>query len=460
MGGNYSLLVVEADGNLITAANRNAEHQNHINYATPAGLDDYSSSVAQMKQNTDPGEAETESLAKSIGGELERLRFAVKEVKGTTEWYPTPANSMAAIDSSITSINGTLSTKLSNTGLLIPGTIYNLGMTYAAGVFKITAADGTDLSASNYGCICVPGTTAGITKLLKVTVSQSFNDDAHASSDMASVLWRDSARASNSNAFPFYIFAVNRNNSDIDGADGNSCFAISISPVHILSKTSSIVNYIGDNDAVPTNPSYRNIMLMGSYTQANYLSLPLTIVGCFRMLWTQSTADWTVQTLSSDYGDGMGLANLQKMSRVSFSYAGGETDANKYCEGATTGAVYATNDYYFQVDPFSGLVTMLINLRNDGGTDGNGGASLNLGCPYTVGDMYQYCSVGYLYVRTAASVYEICYPRSGGGGRGAIQLYKQAAGGAGDVALLDSDQAYTSRFIRGAITMRCFDRIA
>lgn len=71
----------------MTAAIYNADHVNHITYNTPAGLDDYSATVSEMQVQTDPGEIGSESQATSTAGELERLRFALAEMKGTSYWY-------------------------------------------------------------------------------------------------------------------------------------------------------------------------------------------------------------------------------------------------------------------------------------------------------------------------------------------------------------------------------------
>jgi hypothetical protein len=40
-----------------------------------------------MQTTTDPGEVATESQATTLAGELERLRFAVKEIKRQDQWY-------------------------------------------------------------------------------------------------------------------------------------------------------------------------------------------------------------------------------------------------------------------------------------------------------------------------------------------------------------------------------------
>lgn len=78
-----------ADGLILTAAIYNADHQNHIDNGVPAQFDDYSTNAAQMRTQTDPGESGSESLPTTLGGELERLRFAIAEIKGTTYWYET-----------------------------------------------------------------------------------------------------------------------------------------------------------------------------------------------------------------------------------------------------------------------------------------------------------------------------------------------------------------------------------
>lgn len=86
MPGNYTH-TTRATGLTLTAAIYNADHNNHITYNTPAGLDDYSSTVSEMQVQTDPGEVGSESQATSTAGELERLRYALAEMKGTSYWY-------------------------------------------------------------------------------------------------------------------------------------------------------------------------------------------------------------------------------------------------------------------------------------------------------------------------------------------------------------------------------------
>lgn len=87
--GNYNRINVESPGNILTASNYNAEHNNHIDNHNFPGLDDYSTNAAQMRATTDPGTTGSESLATSGAGELERLRYAIQQIKGNlaSNWY-------------------------------------------------------------------------------------------------------------------------------------------------------------------------------------------------------------------------------------------------------------------------------------------------------------------------------------------------------------------------------------
>ena len=94
MPGNYTI-TSRSTGTVLTATIYNADHQNHVDNQTPQGTDDYSANASQMQSTADPGEVGSESLATSTAGELERLRFAIQEIKtflGATaaQWYATP----------------------------------------------------------------------------------------------------------------------------------------------------------------------------------------------------------------------------------------------------------------------------------------------------------------------------------------------------------------------------------
>lgn len=84
-----------ATGTILTAAIYNADHENHITYGDAQYLGGWSANATQMQTVSDPGESGTESLSTSISDELERLRFAILEIKQDLDsslsyWYQTP----------------------------------------------------------------------------------------------------------------------------------------------------------------------------------------------------------------------------------------------------------------------------------------------------------------------------------------------------------------------------------
>lgn len=94
MPGTYTI-TVRADGLILTGAIYNADHQNHVNNAVPAGIDDYSEDVTQMRVQADPGASGSESLATSIAEEITRLRYVLARLAGKTYWYDAPGLSAA-----------------------------------------------------------------------------------------------------------------------------------------------------------------------------------------------------------------------------------------------------------------------------------------------------------------------------------------------------------------------------
>jgi hypothetical protein len=91
------LKVVATEGSL-TAAEYNAEFQNvYQNVGRCQNIDDYSATVTEMQTMVDPGEVGSESQPTTIAGEIERLRYAIRDTKqkidpSITHWYETPAS--------------------------------------------------------------------------------------------------------------------------------------------------------------------------------------------------------------------------------------------------------------------------------------------------------------------------------------------------------------------------------
>jgi hypothetical protein len=82
MPGTYTI-VTRAAGTIVTASIYNSDHQTHINGRNAdAGMASHSDNVPQMQRITDPYPSSVESLAPSLGGEIERLRFDIADLKG------------------------------------------------------------------------------------------------------------------------------------------------------------------------------------------------------------------------------------------------------------------------------------------------------------------------------------------------------------------------------------------
>lgn len=94
MPGNYSKVATVVTGQTITAAERNTEHDNHITYQTPAGTDDYSTTVTEMRTVSDPYPAGTPSQPTSLAGEIERIRYLIAQITGNTYWYEDPESAL------------------------------------------------------------------------------------------------------------------------------------------------------------------------------------------------------------------------------------------------------------------------------------------------------------------------------------------------------------------------------
>ena len=95
----YNKVKTVVTGELITASDRNSEHDNHINNNIPENTDDYSTNTTEMQINTDPYPAGSPSLATSLSEEIERLRYLIKQITGETQWYIDPDTDMVALKS-------------------------------------------------------------------------------------------------------------------------------------------------------------------------------------------------------------------------------------------------------------------------------------------------------------------------------------------------------------------------
>src|SRR5882724_139299 len=91
--GLYTLRKTYVDGDTLSASDYVADHQQHIDNQNPQETGALSDNVTQYQATTDTGDAGSESLASALDGELERLRFVVKDIKAkisgsvVAQWY-------------------------------------------------------------------------------------------------------------------------------------------------------------------------------------------------------------------------------------------------------------------------------------------------------------------------------------------------------------------------------------
>lgn len=91
----FSRLHTWVSNEVLTAAALNAEFDNIISNMDPDGIEGSSANVSAMQATTDPGGVGTESLASTLTGELQRLRFKIKQIIGQAQWYSTPVGSLS-----------------------------------------------------------------------------------------------------------------------------------------------------------------------------------------------------------------------------------------------------------------------------------------------------------------------------------------------------------------------------
>lgn len=101
MGGLFSRLTVWGPTQVLTATALNNEFNNIITNFIPQEMQGYSANVAQMQVQTNPGTIGSESLAASLSGEIERLRYVIAQITGNSYWYVPPSVSLAALNSAL-----------------------------------------------------------------------------------------------------------------------------------------------------------------------------------------------------------------------------------------------------------------------------------------------------------------------------------------------------------------------
>lgn len=93
-------------GEILTASDLNNAFTTSNSANIPEDIDDYSVNATEMRVTTDPYPAGVESLATSLSGELERIRYLIAQITGETQWYIDPDGTLVQVFTSAATFAG------------------------------------------------------------------------------------------------------------------------------------------------------------------------------------------------------------------------------------------------------------------------------------------------------------------------------------------------------------------
>ncbi len=250
---------------------------------------------------------------------------------------------------------------------------YNLGISLNAGTCKIVGASGTDLSEYNVGWVVMASNTPGRLVRLRVTSANHFFEDDNGASDIIGEEFGTTAGVAWGNDRPFFIHAVNRNDTEAGVA-----FAHSPDPRAYISADTANIGYHGTPMGTPSDTGF--FFWTATNVTATHNQKPCYRIGGIRMRKTAAD-DWTVQTLNVNDGDGI---RRDPFFGKAFSFVDNQMGASPSCwllPNGGTAPVFSANQYAYCIKP-NGDVMVDIVLDGDGGTDGAGAVQAKVALPY------------------------------------------------------------------------------
>jgi hypothetical protein len=187
-------------------------------------------------------------------------------------------------------------------GANTPGWVSNLGLSYSGGTLKITDIDGNDLSASNPGWVTVPradnSTGAELRYVtLKVTDATHLFEDAAGASDIVGVNFESTTSVAWGDKRPFFLYAVNS-----DDSDSGLAFGISLCPTYSRSPATSLISYHGNPPS--TDNLFGMFFLTDTDVTATHDQKGCAVIGGIAMV-KDTSDDWTVTLDDADLKQGI-----------------------------------------------------------------------------------------------------------------------------------------------------------
>lgn len=289
--------------------------------------------------------------------------------------------------------------KVSNAGKLQYGAanvsdwLINVGLSLSAGTLSIVDATGAALSSSNPAYVTLPSAaTDGAFVSYTLSSGNAFIDDNGSSNIIGNLFGTTTGVAWGSDC-PFYIYAVAKSD------DSAVAFALSRLP-HLTVSPESGVNGSTSSAAADYDASF---FFWSGVTIADYSGTPCRRIGCIRMQKSTSD-DWTVQTLDTSKGDGIG--GSYQLAQFTFPTLNNSATSGHLSTSTGTVPVFTENNVKYVLND-DGMVQCRIELYGDGGTDGSGAGILKVALPLMAEDAGTggnvYAPLGFGFATGAAS---------------------------------------------------------
>lgn len=269
---------------------------------------------------------------------------------------------------------------IKHSGSNSPGWVSNIGFSLSAGVFTITAADGTALSQNNPGWVTLPSAlNAGQMVSLKITAPQYFHDNNYASTDFSGIIFNTNSGVAWNADMPLFIYAINAD-------DTNANLLFGFSAYQKMSVTYSI-GCIGKGFSSGTDSIYDICCFTSSDPSVSHGNKPCLRIGTVTGI-KSSTGKWTLTLSPMVHGVGKfpwnsGYNDDTAESLTTFTVPTGQwgnTTGKYFLDNGGTAPVFTTSEIRYSVNE-DGTFTYEMNFNGDGGADGAGAVEFIMGSP-------------------------------------------------------------------------------
>lgn len=277
----------------------------------------------------------------TVDGDLGANKLTINTNGKLTEQYTTDSG-IAKPDAGNLNVfgDGPLTTSATGSTITISSNptvdSFNLGFTFSAGTFSITAADGSALSSTNKGFVRVSKKTVQGTFLyIPVTANQTFIDSSGASTIIGN-LFGLSTGIAYTRDIPFFIYGV------VNDAENEIAFMISRFPLTFVSPVAAKIGQSGSAIA-STQGSFFSLK---SITATDFESNPTVRLGSFRMQMNASD-DWAVTAFNSN--DGIGAFQQQNRFSVPVGTFGAKANNTFIDNGGTAPTIAGVSPLAYEV---------------------------------------------------------------------------------------------------------------